>query len=61
MNYNLNYCKLAIIKAITIEMVMMLIEDVLTAFGLLSYIAFLFNAAVLIGIIYLLVKKMDVV
>lgn len=45
--------------AITVGMVTMLIGDILTAFGLSPVIALLFIASVLVGIIYLLGKRVD--
>ena len=45
--------------AITVAIVTMLIGDILTAFGLSPVIALLLIAAILIGIIYLIGKKVD--
>jgi Na+/H+ antiporter NhaC len=47
--------------AITVAIVTMLIGDILTAFGLSPYIALLLIAAVLVGIIYLIGRRVDVI
>jgi Na+/H+ antiporter NhaC len=47
--------------AITVAIVTMLIGDILTAFGLSPYIALLLIALVLVGIIYLIGKRVDVI